>query len=403
MGEVRARDPLWSVPFSLTIVTGFLLSMVFISLVTSISVIAIERFQADGPMAGLVAGAFVLGAVVSRLLLGGAIDHIGRRRMMIIALAAYLLASVAYFAVAGLPMLVALRLIHGAAFGIAQTTVTTSAMALIPDSRRSEGTGYFGMTPALTAGLGPLLGITLITAYGPEGLFTLASVCALGALVVALFVRPPESTLKGTRRPRGLRLSQMVEPSAVGISSVVLTIGAAYSGVMAFLSAYTISRGTPELASIFFLVYAATVVVGRFFIGRLQDRFGDNAVMYPMLAGFVAALLMLAFAQSTAWFLVAAVVLGLGYGGLSPCLQAIVVRVSPRERLALAVSTFFTIFDIGIGFGPVVLGAILSASGFSEMYVACAVIGGFSAVVYFLVHGRRQRGTAAGAAEPASA
>ena len=51
-------------------------------------------------------------------------------------------------------------------------------------------------------------------------------------------------------------------------------------------------------AGAYFVAYAVTVLVSRPFAGRLQDRRGDNAVLYPSLLLFVVALLLLAAADS---------------------------------------------------------------------------------------------------------
>ncbi len=84
------REPLWTRSFVLAIAVSFLVSLVFITLVTTTALYAVDRFQASEAMAGFAAGAFVLGAVFSRIFFGKFLDVVGRRRTILIALAVFL-------------------------------------------------------------------------------------------------------------------------------------------------------------------------------------------------------------------------------------------------------------------------------------------------------------------------
>jgi MFS family permease len=125
----------------------------------------------------------------------------------------------------------------------------------------------------------------------------------------------------------------------------------------------------------FFLVYAVAVLVSRLFVGRIHDRQGDNAIIYPALAVFAAGLGLLAL-EPAVWSIAAAGVLsGLGFGSLTPSVQAIAVTEAPEMRLGTATSTFYLMLDLGVGVGPVVLGALLPLTGYPGMFGALCVPG----------------------------
>jgi predicted MFS family arabinose efflux permease len=46
------------------------------------------------------------------------------------------------------------------------------------------------------------------------------------------------------------------------------------------------------------------------------------------------------------------------------------------------------ITDLGSGIGPMVLGLIIAAAGYRDMYLSCAVISLVSLMIYWAVHGR---------------
>ncbi len=381
------KEPLWSRRFALACVIAFLVGLVFVSLTTTIALYAINRFRASEGTAGFVAGCFVLGAMVSRVLFARFIDRFGRRRSLLIALALFTVAAASYLAVGDLTTLILVRFVHGAAFGVAHNALTTAAMSLVPDSRRAEGTGYYGMAAALTTGLGPFIAVLLQSRFTPEAVFVFTSVCSAAALIVACFLRPSESEVYGQRLTWRFRGSDLIEPTAVAMASVVLVCAGAYSGVMAFLAAHAGELGVPEYAATFFLVFAAVVFLSRFFLGRIQDRFGDNVVMYPIFVGLASGLLVLGLGGGSG-ILVAAVLLGIEFGGLSTSAQAIVVARAPRGRMAIAIATYYTFLDTAIGFGPMLLGVLAASVGYAGMYQIGAGVVVLGAILYTLVHGR---------------
>ena len=105
---------------------------------------------------------------------------------------------------------------------------------------------------------------------------------------------------------------------------------------------------------------------------------------------FVLALVVLSAAQQD-WQVVAAGALtGLGYGTLMPAAQAIAVSAVPADKLGTGISTLLLLADVGIGLGPVLLGAILSATGYGPMYAGLAVVVVVAGIFYHVVHGRHQ-------------
>lgn len=408
------RDRLWSRDFILTSLTNLFLAMVFYLLVTAMALYAVNRFQASDVLSGLAVGAYVLGAVVSRLGFGQALDIIGRRRLLVGALIAFLVASTLYLLANTLWLLIAVRFVHGIAFGAASTVLATAVIGLIPRHRRSEGTGWFGTSTTAGSAFGPLLAFQLTDAFGFESLFLACTAFSVLGLVAGLLVRLPEpdgaaapasasasaADTAGTSpaRPgvgaegqgRQFRLRGMISAEALPVSLIILLAGTAFSGVLAFINGYAAQQDiSPAVASSFFLIYGGVLVLTRFVVGPAHDRFGDNATIVPLLVSFMAALAVLSRWPTTAGVLVAAVLTSIGFGALLTSLQAIAVTVVPPLQVGVATSTYFVMLDLGVGVGPVVLGALLPLTGYSGLY---AVLSGLMAVtigVYWLVHGRR--------------
>src|SRR5699024_5126401 len=121
--------------------------------------------------------------------------------------------------------------------------------------------------------------------------------------------------------------------------------------------------GLVEAGGMFFLVYAVVILVTRPFTGKLMDVKGANSIAYPGI--IIAAIGMFILSQATTSFvlLLAAVLIGLGYGNYQSCTQAVAIKVTPIERMGLANSTYFISLDFALGMGPLILGLIEPITG----------------------------------------
>ncbi|REE04140.1 MFS transporter [Citricoccus muralis] len=387
---------LWSRNFILAAVTNLFIAMVFYLLVTAMALYAVNEFQATEILAGLAVSAFVLGAVVSRLFTGQAMDIIGRKRVLVTSLALFLMASALYLVADDLGLLITVRLFHGLAFGGASTVLAAAVQGMIPPRRRSEGTGWFGTSTTVGTALGPLLAFQLTDRFGFDSLFYLCAAFSVCGLVAGLVVRLPRAQHHQQHgvRPR-FSLRGLVSLPALPVSLVMLMAGLAYSGVLAFLNGYAQEQGiSPTIASAFFMVYAVVLVLSRFVVGTMQDRYGDNSVVFPLLTCLVAGMAVLALWPANGGFLVAAALCALGFGALLTSLQSVAATVVPPFQIGVATSTYFLMLDIGTGLGPVVLGALLPATGFSGMYLMLSGFLVLAMVVYWFAHGRRRAGGA---------
>ena len=127
---------------------------------------------------------------------------------------------------------------------------------------------------------------------------------------------------------------------------------------MTFLTFYAEQINLVDAASYFFFAYAIVIIFSRPFTGKLMDSRGPNMIVYPCLIVF--ALGMLLFSQAFAgWMLiVAAALIGFGYGNFNSIAQTIAVKITEPHRYGLATSTYYILYDLGLGVGPFMLGFI---------------------------------------------
>src|SRR5699024_7774498 len=143
--------------------------------------------------------------------------------------------------------------------------------------------------------------------------FGFTAACALIALVIVAFMRvrkrepsPAEPARESRLRPGDLLAARAVPPAIVPL---LASTGSAL--VMTHLTPYMVGLNLSDAASLFFLVWAVSLLAVRLFAGRAHDRYGENAVIPAALAALGAGLVMLSVADNLWQFMVAAVLCGL--------------------------------------------------------------------------------------------
>lgn len=388
--------PLLTTTFVLAWLINVTLYFSFYFVVTIMALYAIRQFSASDALAGFASSSFVVGATVARLFAGFVVDRVGQRPVLLVALLAATVACAFYAPVNSLFWLIVVRFLHGFGYAFASTAVMAVAQSAIPPSRRAEGTGYFALGSTLAAAVGPALALIIVDSLTYPALFWITTGVSMAGLVFGLFLRvkPRDPDVSGEDQSEAsserFTPSDLVHPAVIPIGIFMLIVGMCYAGVITYLNAYSEERGLVAGASLFFVAYAFTMFGMRFVLGRVQDKYGDNIVMYFGMLTFMLSLILLAIAGTDWQVVVAGSLCGMGFGTLMPASQSIAVSSVPRHLMATGISTLLLLADIGIGLGPILLGLAISSIGYGPMYMmlaACVVV---AAVFYQLTHGSRR-------------
>lgn len=389
------KEKLWTTTFVVNMLLNFIFYLVFYLPTVVIGTMAMERYHASASIAGILSGIFIVGGFIARLWAGNNMKRLGAKKLLYIGTLIYFLLTFAYFFVHSVVLLLILRLVHGLGFGIAATASGTLAGAIVPSSRRGEGIGYYALSVTLSSAVGPFLSMFLYRTSGFYSLIWLSALLLFIALVGIFFIHVEKTTDSSNsvdnKVHKKFAWSNYFEKEALPISLIAFLIGISYSSILSFMDAYARNIHLSEAASFFFLVYAITVLLSRPITGRVFDGFGDNFVMYPTYLFFALGLLLIGFADSGWMLLLAAIFIGLGYGSFSPFGQAIAIRNSEAHRLGITTSTFFGFMDMGVGFGPFILGMFMPLLGYRNLYFASAILALLIAVIYHFVHGRHAK------------
>ncbi|MFF2853837.1 MULTISPECIES: MFS transporter [unclassified Peribacillus] len=383
------KPKLWTKDFLIVSSANFFLFLTFYVLMVTLTIYTMDNFHASQAQAGLASSIFVLGAVLVRPIAGKKIDKIGRRKMLLGSLVLFLIASIGYFLVNGLSLLLIDRLIHGFAFGLATTATGTIAADIIPNERRGEGTGYFAMSTNLAMAFGPFIGLLITQHFSYSIIFYAASLFAAFSLVASLFMNVPEGEKGGASTQKGFKISDYFEKRALPISIFIGFAGFTYSSILSYLTSFAKEMDLMDAASFFFVVFAVFLLASRPFTGRMFDVKGENAVIYPSLLLFAVGMVILSQSHHGITLLIAGAFIGVGYGTFQSSCQAISIKEAPSNRMGLATSTFFTMYDFGIGVGPFLLGFLIPFTGFKGLFMGMSIFAFILIGIYFLAHGKK--------------
>ena len=360
-------------------------------MVAALPIFIMDQLGGSGIEAGLAMTFFQIGAVGCRPFAGKLIDQINKQRLMLGATMAFFIIMCAFYFAASFEALYVLRLLHGVSFALGTTAAATMAALLLPAARKGEGIGYFAMSTNLAMVLGPLAGLLLMNRLGAGAMFLFLAAMALLTVWVSNRRRLPAAILEPSHNKKGWKLTDFYEKRSLPMAALGGAVFFAYGGILTFIPIYAKSLGMGTETSLFFVVFAAVIVVTRPLVGRLFDRKGPDFTIYPGFLLFGGGLVLFSQITAVSGLLIAAAVLGAGFGALSPAFQTLAIQSAPPERAGVATATYFWSLDINVGLAAVLLSIAAEHFGYAFMYgVICTGIVVLTAAVY-AVWGRAGR------------
>lgn len=385
------QDRLWRRDFVTISLCHFFIFMTFYILAVTLPQYVLNELHGNRQGIGLVITLFVITAVISRPLTGKWLDGVNRRNLLVISLIVSAICSFSYTVIDNYTLLLALRFIHGFAFGIVTTSTSAIVLDIIPERRKGEGVGYFSLFMSLAMVIGPFIGIWITVHASYSAMFIAVAGLSLLSLLFGAFTRFPKYAERSASQEQVKGFRQYVETLAIPISITGFFLAFSYGALSTFISVYAQSLGLERSASYFFVILALMILVSRPFTGRLFDRRGEHVLVYPGILLFMTGMIWLSQAYSAPIFLITAGMIGLGYGAIFPSFMTIAIKASPGHRRGVAISTFLVFFDAGYGVGSYLLGILAAKTSYHTMYLSGGLLMILTLVIYYVFHHRRQK------------
>ncbi|WP_281887252.1 MFS transporter [Agromyces rhizosphaerae] len=370
---------------------------------------------ADIAQAALIAGAVVAARMLGNLPAGWLVARIGERRAMAIAGCLALAGGIAVLLAPTLLLLAAAVVLIGlsaAVFGLARHAFMTTR---VPLHYRARALSVLGGAFRLGMFTGPFAAAGLLALTGTETAAAWCFIAALAMLVaLVLFGRDPEEQLRSEgllptaaragaeRRPRSdgvLRTMWRNRGLLARVGLPAASLAAVRQARISLLPLWGVSIGLPgEVIALVVGLTGALEFALFYTSGQIMDRFGRLWAALPAMVLMGGAFLGLALTHdlthATGWFVVAAVVVGIGNGLSSGILMTLGADLAPPEDPAPFLGSWRTLHDAGGASAPLIVAAVAAAWSLPAATAVIGVIGllgaaGFTVWVPRLVPHRR--------------
>lgn len=340
----------------------------------------------------VVFGVYAIAVLLCLLVLGRLSDHVGRRPVLLAALALQITAATVLTAAGGVEALFLGRVLQGIATGGA---IGALGAALLDVDRR-RGTLANAAAPGIGTGTGALLSGWLVQyAPAPTHLvyLVLIGVFAVQGLAV---IRMPETVSRKPGARAALR-PELAVPSnlrgpvlaAAPILFAVWALAGFYGSLGPALARHLSGSTSTVVAGLGLFLLAVTGSLSALALDRTPPRRVMLLGSMVLAASAIAALVAID-SGSTLGFFAATLVAGLGFGaGFQGGIRTVVHRAEPHERAGV-LSVLYIVCYLGMGVPSVVAGVLVVHGGglidtardytVFVLVLAAAALAGLSAV-----------------------
>jgi MFS family permease len=287
--------------------------------------------------------------------------------------------SIAYAVITDYRLMLALVLVHGVFWSGLLSASAAYMTGLLPESRRAEGIGYWGLSTLSAIAVAPTVGFWIYRSGGWLWLCIGATALNVGMAAIASSL-PEHRTQPAGNQTRRRRL---IERRVLLVSITLGLYSFGYGGITSFTAMYAdVNAVTPK--SLYLTALAMVMLLTRPPLARLGDRYGYRRVFVPCLVLISCGLACLAVGGTRFWMLLSAVIFGVGFGSAYPSYIGYVMRGVTPDRRGAAFGAILAAFDSGIGTGSTTMGWIIQHYGFRAAFGFAAALSAF-ALPYFLL------------------
>jgi len=318
---------------------------------------------------GALASSTGLTTVLLSIPLGSLSDRLGRKRIMQLGIACFILAPLLYtFASEPLQLLPA-RIIFGVAMGSTFSIGFVYATEIAPKNRRGFAQGLYLTSMGIGFTVGPLIGGFAAKAAGYSSAFYITACLAACGFVALLFVPekidstlPARSPFAGFRRIIG-------NPRILSAGVANFFNSMIFNTVMIFFPLYGISIGLDEpQVGMGLTVRGLASTVTRIPAGMAISRMGALKLMAFGLGA--SALMILAIPAFDALVLLSVILglQGISYGIYLTSSNTFVTEVAPEGMEGASMGVFSTFSNVSGIVSPIVLGVVAEAWGIDSTF-----------------------------------
>lgn len=373
--------------FIIVTTISFLVMVIYYQVFVTSVIFVTNYFKLSVASAGFSAGIMVIGCLIGRFFTGSLLSVFSIKKILIIGTLLHCIICLCLFIIDNTYILFAQRFFQGLAVGVIGTATASIMAYSVPYEHHGLGVSLFSLSSAIALAVGPFLGISIVSNFDFSVLFK--DIAFLSLIVIVLAFILDKVDFQAFKKGKFLKLSNFIDVRVINFATIAFIVAISYGCISAYLSLFAKQRGLEQAAAYFFIISALITIISRPFVGRIYDKLGENIIIYPTITLTALAMLILAFSHDAVSLFIAAFLNGLGFGNFQSVAQSTALHLVKKYRYTQATSTYFILFDLGIGLGPYLLGFVISSLGYSAMFLIISMITFASAFLYYFVHGKK--------------
>lgn len=352
----------------------------------------IKSIGASGTEIGLVTALFSIGAVLSRPFIGFMLEYKARKLLVLIGALMLLLITFLYPLSQVVVIFLAIRLLHGLAWGWSTTVNGTAAVDVVPNSRLGEGMGFFGLSITIGMIIAPSIGILLYQITSFENLVYISGALGVIALLLLSTVHYQTPELVKKTEKKDLKFSylgSLVDKAGWFPAVITLLVNLGYGSIVTFIVIFGEERGIDKIF-LFYLFNAIFATLSRPLAGKWFDKNGPKRLVIATTAITFIGMWVLSYAHSNLMIAAAGILFGIGFGSVGPALQSWILSTTAPNRRGVANGMFFSSIDLGIGLSGIIFGIMAQFVETADLFRISSVFL-LAALMLAVAEGRRTK------------
>lgn len=335
-----------------------------------------EELHVSVALAGQLITAYSLAFAIGTPIIISLTARMGRKKLLLLAMAAFLIGNLVTFASASFALLVAARVILGMSSGVLMVAAFSSAAKMVAPEKIGSAVGTIILGFSLAMILGVPIGIQLTEWLGWHMIFLILAISAF-VISILMAILLPESE-GDAPVPFRKQFTVLTNPVILFALLYVLFREIGNSVMFTYAAAFMeeiLQRSASDIALIM-LAFGIVGAVGSRLGGSAADRFGSERVIVISSIGHIVALTLLPAAIRSLPLAIALLLLWVVSMFMSgPATQTLFIKRTPESaNLIISLNTSITQVGLAAGAGLGGMAVTMNATVLYNPWVASAAL-----------------------------
>ena len=354
------QDSIFSLYFWILFLINLFVNAVTYMANTTMQSYSIIVLMTTVTMAGAIVSTANLGSLIFTFFCGPLGNHISKKTLVQLSSLLFAVSVVGYAAFENVHAVLFFRLLAGFGASINFTSGMVMVADVLPESRITEGVGYYGLASTLMQSFGPMLAFFIIDFWSYKANFIFAAVMAVTGFFLSFLLPDFPGDQKKNMAVTPANLIAEVFAKESWLPATIGFLFALINGMQqALVKSYADSLGIGGMAGAYFLVVSAMTIVSRIALGKFIQK--KTVAFAAVFSGvfLITCPLLLGLGGTSLTMLAGGAMFGVGYGTLLPVTQSCAIKFAPPHKKSSGSSTYYLGITLAFVVSPI-MGAFIA-------------------------------------------